>query len=370
MKLEDLQTYGMRLGTGEIYFVEMAPGQVILPLAPRYMFGTVPGTVTNMMFGGHVAGAVGYYVVRNARITYDGIALHRDTMLSCTATNHPDYHCALILQHADLDRLAEPSRTIEGRAVLLTGPGWLSWGHWLVDFLPRLYLLSRIGWNVFDLRWIIPARTPNQGRELLRLIGLPDAALVEYEQDTEVLGVPELIMPTNLTAGALMHPLYAESLAWTKNLIRRHADIPWHDTRKIFISRRSTPQIRELTNRAEIERLAARAGYVVIEPAILTALDQIGLFQGATHLAGEYGSGLHTSVFAPRGAVITCLRGTENAPGVLQNGLAQIAGQHVGYVFGEMVPGHPHHAFTVSERAFELALACAELVVPSGRLAT
>jgi capsular polysaccharide biosynthesis protein len=71
----------------------------------------------------------------------------------------------------------------------------------------------------------------------------------------------------------------------------------------------------------------------VVQPETLTVAKQIKLFSGVRMLAGEYGSGLHNSVFAGPGAAVCGLRGTSRHPSFLQSGIATALEQAAGYVF-------------------------------------
>jgi capsular polysaccharide biosynthesis protein len=125
--------------------------------------------------------------------------------------------------------------------------------------------------------------------------------------------------------------------------------------------KRGNSHHRELINRDQLEDIAVSFGYAIYHPTEMTVSEQIALFEGASHIAGEYGSALHTSMFSAPGTVITCLRGTSHTAGVLQNGLAKSCGQKVGYIFGESLPENPRQAYKIAEKTFILGMECAEL---------
>jgi capsular polysaccharide biosynthesis protein len=189
----------------------------------------------------------------------------------------------------------------------------------------------------------------------------PDTALIEFDPWQEVLHLDEVLMPTNLHAGALMHPRFIDSLRWLRARLPTTRKSPPQVGSKIFISRRKAdPHRRVLLNRARIEEIAVLFGYIIVCPEEMTTLQQIAMFEGATHIVGEYGSGLHTSIFSPPGTVVTCLRGTIHTAGVLQNGLARACDHTLGYIFGESLPGDARQAYEISENTFVLGMECAE----------
>jgi capsular polysaccharide biosynthesis protein len=364
-KYQPVQIDAYRFGEGgaDIDFVELSPPMQTMPLAPSFILGPMRTSDSMGMFSITGTGPAGYYVVRNAVVTLDGITLHRDKLLTSLITNFPEAHCLAMLRHlSEAVGNSEP-RKIPGRAVLLTGPGYTTWGHWLVDFLPRLFLLERAGWEIDKLKWIITRQTPAFARELLHLLGIPESCLIEYDPSSEMIRVGELIIPTNLSAGTLMHPLFSEAVTWMKR--RLHLVLISNVTQqpKIFLSRSSAAFQRMLGNRDVIETIARAARYTVVDPALLPVPEQLGLFYSATHVAGEYGSGLHTSIFSSVGTVVTCLRGPNHTAGVLQNGLAKACGHKIGYVFGEEMPSSPIEAYTIPGELFRQGLDFADMIV-------
>jgi capsular polysaccharide biosynthesis protein len=353
----------IRTGTPKsgIAFTALAAGAALVPPAPAFMLGPIPQAATHEMCSRYTAGPVGYFTVRNARVTQDGIVIHHHTALTGTATNHPLAHCQMMVSALDPALWRRPPVRVAGQGVLLFGPGWPSWGHWLVDFLPRLHLLTIAGYDVTRLRWIIPAKTPSFARALLAAIGSPQAALLEFEPTQEVLQFDEVVMPTNMHGGALMHPRFGDAVRWLRTRLNISQPERGGSRRKIFVSRRKAyPHHRVLLNRDRIEELAGTFGYTIIIPEDLSALEQIAVFENATHIIGEYGSGLHTAVFSPPGTVVTCLRGTAHTAGVLQNGLAKVCDHTIGYIFGESIPGDPRQAYRIDEQAFALGMDCAD----------
>jgi len=330
--------------TDAVRYVLLHAAADVIPAGPQFVFGGLSPELCNMMFDGGKTHAVGYYVVKNARVARDNIVLLGNTVLTSFSTNHPEYYCRAVLAKNVADRVES---RISGVVVSLAGPGWQTWGHWLVDFLPRLYLFRRMGWELNAIRWLVPAAIPPYVYQFLSTLGVARDSLLLHEQGSSLLEVDELIVPQNLTAGNVMHPIYSDAVAWMNTVINRSGLIRQGQARRLFISRRSNPGWRELLNRVEIESLAVEYGYTIVEPSAMTVAEQIGVFAGATHIAGEYGSGLHNSIFAQPGAVVTGIRGNTPTAGILQNGIAQTLNQRVGYVIGATIPDHPQEAFAV-----------------------
>ena len=112
--------------------------------------------------------------------------------------------------------------------------------------------------------------------------------------------------------------------------------------------------------------MAAQSGFVVVHPETLPLADQLGLFAGAGCIVGEYGSGLHGSMFAAPGTLVCALRANAIHPGFLQSGLCQVMDQKVGYVFGPAGENDIAQEFTIQETCFEWALRLMDLLGPRG----
>lgn len=98
-------------------------------------------------------------------------------------------------------------------------------------------------------------------------------------------------------------------------------------------------------------------GYEIFYPEMQTVEEQICKFSSATHIAGENGSGLHSTIFAPSSAIVTCLRSV----GSLQASLVSASGQKMSYVFGVTESDRQPERYTINVADLELALKYADL---------
>ena len=325
---------------------------------PRFTFGSLPGYLAPDLYGQMEIGGVGCYRLRDAQLTFDAIILQRGAAFWSLALNHPRGHVEAVMGAQAAGWADMPVRRIAGRAAILHGPGFDIFGHWLIDFLPRLYGLHLAGVDIETIRLILPAATPHFARHTLAMIGIPEQNLVWHDQRAERIAADELVVPTLFRLRSRFHPLFADATRFWQNRLIGRTELPNMDGRgrPVFVSRNGVPSARRLLNRAAIESRAATAGYEIVSPQTLSLPQQIGLFRSATRIMGEYGSGLHGSIFAPPGTMICALRGTSHHPGFAQSGLAERFGQKIGYVFGAT----PEHAgdceFEIDMAAFENAL--------------
>lgn len=303
---------------------------------------------------------MGTYTLENATVAPSGIAIKDGVAFNSTAFIHPAHHVEEVagrLLSADL-----PVRRIKGTLAVIYGPGHQTYGHWLVDFLPRLWVLAECGHDLGTLRYAVPPELTVPARKLLAHAGLRKNQLVPYRYWREVLQADRLLMPTGLRAHNRIGPHFrAATRFWTER-VRAGAPQPSDDTAptRIFVSRAKVTAARILGNRARIETIAAERGYTIVHPQALTLGEQAALFAGARIIAGEYGSALHGSVFAGAGTVTVGLRGTARHPSFVQSGIADALGQHAGYVLGETTLGHTDgdvgQVFTIVPEDFERAL--------------
>ncbi len=345
-------------------YTALAPAFSALARPPAFLFGPMPGYLARDIFGEFGVGGVGLYRLAEARVTFDGVVIQGGVGLWSLALNHPDYLVARVLAADGGRRMALPARHVPGPAALLHGPGYNVFGHWLVDFLPRLFVLSQAGFDIAALRYILPADAPGFASTFLRLIGVPADNIVVHDHRTEVMAPDALLIPTILRRQSRLSPLFAAATAyWADRVAASHAVLS-EEGRRLFVTRGAAAPNRHLGNRARIEAIAAEAGYEIVQPETLPLPAQIALFRGARRIVGEYGSGLHGAMFARPGAAVCALRGTSHHPGFVQSAIADVCGHHCGYVFGPTPEHAADQIFTIDEPDFRRALEAAALLAP------
>jgi len=287
----------------------------------------------------------------------DYLLARGDVLLRCKELFLHDGQLATVLRsHAVI---TVPPRILEepGQCVMLVGPGYEIYGHWLVDFLPKLHLLRMGGHDLASLKFLIPSSTPEFGTRWLEFLGIRPAQLIRYEPFFDRVRVEQLLIPTVVRTNSRVSPVFAAAVGGLKELMP-HAggDRPAYPSR-IFISRaKANRHARWLNNRERIETMAQESGFTIVHPEHMTLLEQMQLFAGAREIIGEYGSALHGSIFAPAGTVVCALRGTKSpVAGFLQSAIGDALQQPTGYVFGE-TQDDPLESFTVDEADFQLCL--------------
>ncbi len=336
--------------------IRVAQAQRSLAPAPRFVFGPFPAHLGAGLFGGTRHHALDCYLLRDGRVGFDGIVSHGHTALWTLSINHAEDYV-----RARFDRRATMAvRRIKGIAACIQSPGYTIYGHWLVDILPRLAILEWAGYDIFNLLFILPRDCPAFALQMLQRIGIPPAHLIAYDPATELVQCDELLVPTTFSTGGRLHSRFAAATRnWIDRILPDTEAAP--PDRLLFISRARIPSARNLTNRPAIEDLARAAGFAIIHPEQLDLPSQIRLFRSARQIIGEYGSGLHATIYGGSALHCCALRGTSHFPGFVQSNLAQAFGQSTSYVLGETPPAAVTYDFTIDEADFRRALDCLDV---------
>ena len=220
-----------------------------------------------------------------------------------------------------------------------------NYAHWMTEVLPRINLFCRTG---------DAPRTPllvNDGlhknlMESLRLVvgemheivALPMGSCVKVERliVTSVAGyVPfeRRIKRAKNHSHGRFSPFAL--LALRQHLQHNFYSAPSSAGSKIFIKRNSG--IRNLTNAAEIEALLVARGFTVIEPELLTIMEQITVFSNAEVLIGATGAALANLIFCkPMAKIIILIPAYRHTSYWYWQNIACAVGNRISYVLGEI----------------------------------
>jgi hypothetical protein len=193
-------------------------------------------------------------------------------------------------------------QTISTPVVVVTGPGHRVYGHWLVEFIPRLMVaVMTLGEEIRDYEILLPSDTPDFAVRLCTLFFGPLNFRL-YDPNVIVLRCSELCVPSfPLSAGHDFHPA-------VRTLFDRHRPAV-RGRRKFSISRRriegkTAGTVKNFAQRDLFEELAKCYGYETLFPEEFTLIDQVALFGDAQVIVGEFGSALHNAVFSAPGTIV------------------------------------------------------------------
>ncbi len=245
--------------------------------------------------------------------------------------------------------VGKTARSVPGVSVLLTHWNMKTYGHWLLEGLPKLLLLRRLIEDLPPFHILLPRSAPGFVRDWIDLV-LPAAQVALYDDDTEYLLVETLIVPTVLfvSRGHHFHPEFVSLLDELVPPGRGGGDA------RLYVARFQPDNFRQMSNREEIDAIAVSEGLELVRPETMPIAEQIALFARATIIVGDFGSGMHNTLFSPPGALVLCL----NMVTGLQTRIAELKRQRVGYLLpssGEAVMyrfGAPRQSFHIDPEQF------------------
>ncbi len=338
--------------------VELAPAAESAPRPPAFLLGPANESLLWEIYGQTHTHAVRCYAIEGAQVAPRGIAIKDRVALHAQTFLQPRHHVVEVCDR--LNNTTLPIRHVPGPLAIIYGPGHETWGHWLTDFLPRLWVLHAAGHDLAALRYLVPPDLKDFALKLLRSCGLRDEQLVAYDYWSEVIETDLLLMPTGLRAANRLAACFAEATRfWINRAAPATKTVEPH--RKLFVSRASVAQERTLLNRGDIESIAAAAGFEMMRPEALGLLDQIRMFAEAHIIVGEYGSALHGAVFSSPGTIVCALRGTSRHPGFIQSGIGTAMGQDCAYLFMDSSGQDVVQSFAMDTGLFTRALEMLEV---------
>ncbi len=327
-----------------ICYRTIAPGSHMRRQPPKLITGAKPSEFDDWFFSDNWVPEVGLYNLANIHLLGDCVLFRSNAILSIPENGIHEESIRNVIT-AGFGRGQQVLR-IDEEVVLLCGPAYQMYGHWLLDFLPRLFCLVASGYELTKLRYLLPIDLSAVARHWLAALGIISGQIIFYDKIAQQCAVSRAMIPTNLRGSSLANPLLADAFGHFKTLIQPIKPASCH--RKIFVSRmRWANMTRRCRNAYEVQAFFAGRGFEIVYPEMLSIPDQIELFSQTSVIAGEYGTGLHSAVFAPPSAKVIALRANHAHPAFLQSGLCDVLGQDCSYVFGRTALENGNQVFTI-----------------------
>lgn len=185
---------------------------------------------------------------------------------------------------------------------------YYNYGHMLIEVLPKLLHILRMGVRRFTLLfpWSALAYLP-MVEHTARVLGLSFDHVVCY--NNQVLRVDEAFW----IGPVAQHDRRKSQTLRELSRILAVAAPATGGPRKLYVTRPRTAG-RPVVNQTELEDLARAHGYHVIEPSTLSFPDQVNLFHGADHVLGPMGAALSNTVFMRPGTRVSMIAGRRIDP--------------------------------------------------------
>lgn len=166
--------------------------------------------------------------------------------------------------------------------------------HWLIDHLPRLLLVRKLG--LLDGRKVLVGSGLQSFQlDALRMLGV-DADQLLYMEPDEAVQFRSVLVPNLLSATTVCHPLVRELLLEAFPAVHGNSQ----RSPRIYLSREDAAT-RRLTNEAQAVALLEHAGF---EKYVLTDKpfqEQIDLFRHAEAVVAVHGAGMANTIFCTAG---------------------------------------------------------------------
>jgi len=172
---------------------------------------------------------------------------------------------------------------VDADALFLSSPAGMHFGHWLVDFLPRLRAWKR------PMKIAIPAKLPAKHRDTLACFGIEAGDLVECERDKHY----RFRALTVVVTGNHKEP-QPESLRFVAKGL---AAPPAQKERRIFVHRAAGTRM--IANQAEFSALLTAYGFEEIDLATQSIADQRKMMSETGLVMGAHGSDLFCMYMTP-----------------------------------------------------------------------
>jgi capsular polysaccharide biosynthesis protein len=210
----------------------------------------------------------------------------------------------------------------------------LVYGHFLLEMLPRLYLLMVLRAYGADIPLALSTKLQPWAKTFAALFQ-PADRVVWYDHTRQRVTAPCIVLPSMMHTDHNFHPAMNLML---HDLVQRvrPAGIPPAGPARIYVSRSNFGEER-LENEEQVEDMMSGLGFAVVRPQTLGIDEQIRLFSAARVIVGEYGSGLHNAIFAGPGTQVIAINFFNN----YQSKIARLRGHRMAFVTPE--GGKFHH---------------------------
>jgi capsular polysaccharide biosynthesis protein len=194
---------------------------------------------------------------------------------------------------------APPQRRLKGRVLSLASDhAGYSFGHLLLDALPRLGYVQRAGYRLDDFDWIVLPHPPSATADrLITAARLPRDRIINPRLREDFV-CDELVCTTFPGWPGYYSP---ELPAFYRQLLGLK---PTRGTLRIYLSRQRQSR-RRLAHAAEVEAVLARHGFETVYPE--SDPQVIDKCADADFIVGIEGSNFTNQVFAPPGGAVLLL---------------------------------------------------------------
>lgn len=190
-----------------------------------------------------------------------------------------------------------PIVEISAPTLLATRYGVVTWGHWLIDILPKIVIAEKY----FPRRFLftLPEWVLGQGRwmESLAAYGIFRDRILPIRNDTNYV-FAQISAISDIRYDDLIHPCASDCM--DRCLSLADEQIP---TQRTFLLRTDSLN-RRISNAEDVTGLLEQMGFETRDPALISFPEQVQLFRRSASVASIIGSGLSGLIYSPPGVGI------------------------------------------------------------------
>jgi capsular polysaccharide biosynthesis protein len=206
---------------------------------------------------------------------------------------------AFIQRHISEFRLRrEKPVVIEELTMIAHNEGGATWGHWIVQNLPKILLFKRLHPNGRIALPLAFTEDSNNFGLSLRFYGIEPESVVPLQKDKSYLFRNAAFVDPVSHAGAA-HPIIFYLLQSVANKMEADLISP-----RLFIDRATREPSREIQNISEIAQCATEKGFIRGPLGRAPFEGQVAIWRSATHFLSALGSDLTGIVFGKAGQEI------------------------------------------------------------------
>ncbi len=315
-------------------FVEFMPGEMSPPTSPLLVY---PGMqlkewLETIHAGREWIEALGCYFLRDV-IVREHLMMFQDERMLVDGSHLSDV--SIEWANAYGIRANAPGRDtlrVEQPVINALGPGYPIYGHWIVDFIPRMAIARKLlGESFASFKTLVPDDAPDWIFDLSRcILGMQRENFLPFNQIEARLECAQICIPTYAHG-----PKYGFH-SFVGEIYSKIAPERPPNARKLCVSRKhfeggTRGLWKVFESREYFEEAAAARGYEIVYPETMSCEAQIELFSQAKVILGEFGSALHNSVFSKPGMVLGAIR----CANTVQSTLAAAFDHRVAYLIPE-----------------------------------
>lgn len=200
------------------------------------------------------------------------------------------------------------TRVIEDDVIVAFSAGYGCYGHYIVDDLPRIGAIKKhLGSEFHDKKFIIPAKTPQWGIELLEhFFEISKDSIIFFDHENDLFHLNSVILSSYPSREYKFHRFIKEFYdGIPKNINGGKPSRRICLSRKLWEERKVNQRI--FLQQDLFEEMAVARGFEIIRPEKLSISEQIDLMANTACQVGEHGSAQHASVFNPFGMIVGTL---------------------------------------------------------------